>query len=96
LSAERETFATRRAALVARAASEREDVARQLAPIATLDGWLERLDVIRDKAPGILAAGALGLSALLIAVPAKVPLVRTGIAAYQLVGSLKTLFTRRR
>ena len=95
MSAERETLAARRAALVARAALQREDVARQLAPIAALDRWLERIDLVRSHLPGIAAGAALGLSALLIALPARFPVVNVGIAAFNLVGSVRRLFSRR-
>ena len=94
MTTERETLATRRAALVARAALEREDVARQLAPIAALDRWLERIHLVRSRLPAIAAGAALGLSALLLAVPARFPLVNVGIAAFNLVGSVRRLFSR--
>jgi hypothetical protein len=95
LSAERETLAARRAALVARAAREREDVARQLAPIAALDRLLERIQLLKSHLPGIAAGAAFGLAALLIALPARFPVVNAGIAAFNLVGSLRKLFSRR-
>jgi hypothetical protein len=95
LSAERETLASRRAALVARAALQREDVARQLAPIAALDRWIERIHIAKSHLPEIAAGAAFGLSALLIALPARFPLVNAGIAAFNLVGSVRKLFSRR-
>ena len=95
MTAERETFAARRAALVARAALQREDVARQLAPIAALDRWLERIDTVRSRLPAIAAGAALGLSALLLAIPARFPVVNVGIAAFNLAGSVRKLFSRR-
>jgi hypothetical protein len=95
LSAARETLAQRRAELVARAASQRQAVAQKLAPLATIDRWLERIDHVRNHLPGIAAGAALGLSALLIAIPRNLPLVRTGVAAFQLAGSLRRLFRRR-
>lgn len=95
MGAEHETLAGRRAALVARAALEREDVARQLAPLATLDHWLERIDRVRSRLPVIAAGAALGISALLIALPARLRVVNVGIAAFNLAGSLRKLFSRR-
>ena len=88
-------IAERRAALVARAATERENVARQLAPIGTLDRWLERLESVKDHLPGLSMGTGLGLSALLLALPiGKLKVVRGGIAAFNLFGSLRKLFSR--
>jgi len=96
VSAPRGTLEARRAALVARAASEREALARQLAPLRTLDSGLERLRVMKPQLPAIVIGTGLGLSALLLALPAgRSPLIRGGIAMLQLAGSVRRLLSDR-
>ena len=79
---------------MARAALEREIVARQLAPIATLGRWLEQAASISTRLPGIAVGAGLGLSALLLVLPRGLPVVRAGLAAFNLVRSVRRLFSR--
>jgi hypothetical protein len=81
---------------VARAAAEREALARQLALLGTLDSGLERLRVMKAQVPAIVIGAWLGLSALLLALPAgRSPLIRRGIAMLQLAGSVRRLLSSR-
>ena len=96
VSGARETFEARRAALVARADAEREALARQLAPLGSLDSGLERLRQLKPQLPSIVVSAGLGLTAMLLALPAgRLPLVRGGIAALHLAGSVRRLLSRR-
>lgn len=82
---------------MARAATEREAVGRQLAPLITLDRWLERLGHVKEHLAGLAIGSGLGLSALLLALPVgRLPLVRGAIAALNLAGSVRKLFSNRR
>jgi len=90
------TFAARRVELVARAAAEREALARQLAPIAALDSGLERVRIVKSELAAAAMGAGLGLSALLMMLPVgRTPLVRGGIAMLHLAGSVRRLFSRR-
>lgn len=96
LSPPRETFEARRATLLARAATEREALARQLAPLAVLDRGLEMVWRLKTQLPLVTTGLGLGLSALLLALPTgRLPIVRGGVALLNLAGSVKGLFTRR-
>lgn len=96
VSAPAGTPAGRRALLVARAASEREALARHLAPLGALDSGLERLRTLKPQLPAIAVGAGLGLSALLLVLPAgRAPLVRGGIALLHLAGSVKRLLSPR-
>ena len=96
VSAQRGTHEARLTALVARAATEREALVHQLAPLAALDSNLESLRVMKSQLPAIAMGAGLGLSALLLALPAGLtPLVRGGIALFHLAGSVRRLFSRR-
>jgi hypothetical protein len=50
---------------------------------------------VRSRLPAIATGAALGLAALLIALPARFPVVNAGIAAFNLVGSVRKLLSRR-
>jgi hypothetical protein len=96
VSAPRETYEARRAMLMARATAEREALAREFAPLGALDSGLERLRALKAQLPAIAMGTGLGLSALLLALPAgRTPLVRGGIALLHLAGSVRRLFSRR-
>lgn len=96
VSAGRATFVARRAELVARAATERESLARQLAPVAALDAGLERVRIVKSEVAAAAMGAGLGLSALLMMLPVgRTPLVRGGIAMLHLAGSVRRLFARR-
>lgn len=96
MSAGAETLESRRTALVARAATEREAMAQRLAPLGALDRGLEKLRLVKSQLPAVSVGVGLGLSALLLALPMGVSrVVRGGIAAFQLAGSVKKLLSRR-
>jgi len=96
VSDRRGTLDERRAELVARAAAEREALSRQLALLGTLDGGLARLSSMKSRLPGIAMGAGLGLSALLLALPAgRFPLVRGGVALLHFAGSVRRLFSQR-
>jgi len=91
-----ETFEARRAALVARAAAERDALARRLAPLGAIDDGLHKLRMMKSQFPALSMGAGLGLSALLLALPAgKSRVVRGGIAMFHLAGSLKRLISGR-
>lgn len=96
LSAERRMLEARRAELVARAAVEREALARRFAPLGKLERGFERMGGMSPQLPTFAVGGALGLTALLLALPTgRVPLVRGGIAILHLAGSVQKLLSRR-
>jgi len=96
VSGKGETIQVKRARLVARAAAERVALAKQLEPFATVEGSFERLSGVKAALPGMSVGLGLGLSALLLALPAgQTPLVRGGIALFRLASSVRTLFKRR-
>jgi transposase len=96
VSAAHETFAARRATLVAQASAERETLARKLAPLAALDRAIEKLHTWKSQLPMIASGAGLALSALLLALPTgRFPLVRGGVALLNLAGSVRSLFSRR-
>jgi hypothetical protein len=96
VSTVRPTFEERRADLVARAAAERAEISRLVAPLAVFDDGLARLGALRSKLPGVAVGAGLGLSALLLALPVgRFPVVRGGVALLQLAGSVRRLFDRR-
>ena len=85
-----------RAQLVARAAAERVALSKQLEPFATLEGTLEQLSSKKSDLLSTSLGMGLGLSALLLALPAgQAPLVRGGIALFRLASSVRTFFKRR-
>lgn len=90
------TLEEQRAMLVARAAAQRVELSRQLEPFSTLEGTVERLSGSKAELPGMSVGLGLGLSALMLALPAgQTPLVRGGIALFRLASSVRTLFKRR-
>ena len=96
VSAHGETLEARRAALVVRAAAEREAMARRLAPLGAMDTGLEKLRTIKSQFPAISLGAGLGLSALLLVLPAgRSRLIRGGIAMFHLAGSVKRLLSSR-
>lgn len=91
-----ESLEVQRARLVARAAAEREALSKQLEPFSTLEGTLERLSVNKREVLGTSLGMGLGLSALLLALPAgQTPIVRGGLALFNLASSVRTFFKRR-
>jgi hypothetical protein len=90
------TLEEQRDQLVARAAAQRLELSRQLERFATLEGAVERLSGAKAALPGMSVGLGLGLSALLLALPAgQTPLVRGGIALFRLASSVRALFKRR-
>ena len=95
-SGKRGTLEEERARLVARAAAEREALSKQLEPFATLEGTLERLSVKKPELLGTSLGMGLGLSALLLALPAgQTPIVRGALALFNLASSVRAFFKRR-
>jgi hypothetical protein len=91
-----ETFEARRAVLVARAAAEREALARQFAAPMSLGDGLGWLRGMKPRLPTIALGAGLGISALLLALPVgRFPLVRGGVAVLSLAGSVRRLLSRR-
>jgi hypothetical protein len=71
-------------------------VARQLAPLGSLDRGLEKLRLLEPHLPAIATGAGLGLSALLLALPAgRSRLIRGGIALFHIAGSVKRLISHR-
>lgn len=96
MSGKPESVAEQRAKLVARAAAEREALARQFEPFTTLEGTLEKLSGKKHDLPGMSVGVGLGLSALLLAFPGgQAPILRGGLALVRLASSVRTLFRRR-
>jgi hypothetical protein len=96
VSAQGVTFEARRAALVARAAAEREAIAQKLAPLGALDTGFEKLRTMKAQFPAMSLGAGLGLSALLLVLPAgRSRLIRGGIAMFHLAGSVKRLLSPR-
>ena len=96
MSAWRREVEARRAALSARADTQREDLAQQFAPIAALDAGIDRLRVVSAGLAPIVVGAGLGLSALVMALPVGgTPAVRGGVALLHLAGSVRRLFLRR-
>ena len=91
-----ETLEMQRQRLVARAAAQRVALSKQLEPFSTLEGTLKRLSGAKAELPGMSVGMGLGLSALLLALPAgQTPLVRGGIALFRLASSVRSFFKRR-
>ena len=96
MSGQNGTIREQRERLVARAAAERSALSKQLEPFSTLEGALEHLSGKKQELPGISVGLGLGLSALLMALPAgQAPLLRGGIALFRLASSVRALFKRR-
>ena len=96
MSAGVETLEGRRTALVARAALERAAMGQRLAPLGAIDDGFEKLRVMKSQLPGLSVGVGLGLSALLLALPAgRSRVVRGGIAMFQLAGSVTRLLSSR-
>lgn len=96
LSGSAGTVQEQRERLVARAAAQRVALSKQLEPFSTLEGTLERLSGKKAELPGMSVGLGLGLSALVLALPAgQAPLLRGGIALFRLANSVRTFFKRR-
>ena len=95
MSSGRESFRARRAVLVARAASERQALSHQLAPLASIESGLERLRSLKSKLSPITIGAGLGLTALLLVLPGgRAKVLRSGMALFHLAGSLQRLIAR--
>jgi hypothetical protein len=96
VSARAGALETRRAALIARSAAEREALARQLAPLRSLHRGFAVLTALRQGWPGLAMGAGLGLSSLLVALFAgRTRLIRGAATLVQLAGSVRALFSRR-
>lgn len=92
VSSKREGYATRRAALVGRAATHRQELSRQLSPLTL---GLERLGPIQAKLPAISIGAGLGLTALLLVLPGRrMKVLQSGLAMFHLAGSVRRLLAR--
>lgn len=96
MSAERDESEARRAALVARAAGDRDSIVRQLAPLRSLDRGLTDLAGKGGHLPKLIVGAGLGLSAMVLALPSGgMQWFRSGVALLHLAGSVRRLFSRR-
>ncbi|HET9952309.1 MAG TPA: hypothetical protein VFS09_11005 [Candidatus Eisenbacteria bacterium] len=97
MSGARDLYEERLALLVARAAAERAALGKQLEPIRKIDTGLAWLAEKKTQLPTIALGAGLGLSALMLVLPAgRSSLLRGGLALFQLAGSVKQLLSRHR
>src|SRR5262245_40387912 len=85
----------RLAELVARAAADRARLAQQLDPVTRVDRAFDELREWKQGWPAAAMGGGRALSAMLLTLPAgRSPIVRGGIALFQLASSVRRLFAK--